>query len=93
MQEIDELIDTCEILRDAVLAKEKEKGFEVVTVFLLQFMRTFGHDRGFMAKIYPMLERLKELIQSGAFDEAIAYILALLVLLREANAQDRNGAS
>ena len=33
MSSIDDLIETAEILRDAVLAKDKDKGFEAVTVF------------------------------------------------------------
>jgi hypothetical protein len=93
MQEIDELIDTCEILRDAVWAKDKEEGFEAVTVLPMKGMRTFGHDRGFMAKIFPMLERLKDLIQSGEFDEATPYVLAFLVRLRAADGHDRDSAS
>lgn len=74
-------------------AKDKEEGFEAVTVLLMQFMRTFGHDQGFMAKTFPMLERLKDLSQSGEFDEATPYILAFLVRLRAAGGHDRDSAS
>jgi hypothetical protein len=39
---IDELIATLEIVRDAVRAKDKDKGFEAVTIFLLQLMTCSG---------------------------------------------------
>jgi len=44
---IDDLITTLEIVRDAVWSKDKDKGFEAVTIFLLQFMDVFGHSPSF----------------------------------------------
>lgn len=38
MKSIEDLIYTLEVIRDAVWEKDKDKGFEAVTVFLMQFM-------------------------------------------------------
>jgi len=80
---IDDLISTLEVVRDAVWAKDKEKAFEAVTIFLLQFMDVFGHSSSFMSKMFPILEELKNQIQAGDFDEANPSVLALLVRLQE----------
>lgn len=93
MQEIDELIDTCEILREAVFAKDNEEGLKAVTFLLVQFIKIFGHDRSFMAKIYPMLEGLKNQIQSGEFDEVVPVVLAFLSWLRQTSEHIRNSSS
>ncbi|MGA7796729.1 MAG: hypothetical protein WCA19_27180 [Candidatus Acidiferrales bacterium] len=80
---IDDLISTLEVVRDAVWARDKEKAFESVTIFLLQFMDVFGHSSSFMSKMFPILEELKDQIQAGDFDEANSGVLALLVRLRQ----------
>ena len=53
---IDDLITTLELVRDAVWSKDKDKGFEAVTIFLLQFMDVFGHSHSFTSKIFPFLK-------------------------------------
>ena len=80
---IDDLITTLEIVRDAVWSKDKDKGFEAVTIFLLQFMDVFGHSPSFTSKMFPILEELKDRIQAGDFDEANSSVLALLVRMRQ----------
>jgi len=81
---IDNLIETAEILRDAVLAKDKDKGFEVVTVFLMQFMGAFGSSQNMVTKMFPVVEGLKDHILSGDFEKADPVAMALLVNLRMA---------
>lgn len=83
MDEIDHLIETLEILRDAISAKDSEKGFEAVTILLMQFMGTFGHDPAVFAQVFPLLEQLKVEIQSRNFDEAEVIVLALLAKFRQ----------
>ena len=80
---IDNLISTLEVVRDAVWAKDKEKGFEAITIFLMQFLEVFGHSSSFMSKMFPILEELKNQIQVGNFEEANSGVLALLVRLRQ----------
>lgn len=85
MQSIKELVATLEVVRDAVTDKDREKGFEVVTVLLMQFQRVFGHSPEFMNKMFPFLEDLKNHIQSESFDEAEPLVLALLAKFRQAS--------
>jgi hypothetical protein len=81
---IDDLIETAEILRDAVLAKDKDKGFEAVTVFLMQFMGAFGSSQNMVTKMFPVVEGLKDHILSGDFEKADPVAMALLANLRMA---------
>ena len=82
MEPVDDLIYTLEVVRDAVWAKDKHKGFEAVTVFLLQFMDVFGHAPAVVSKTFPTLEELKDKIQTEQFEEADPVVLALLVWMR-----------
>ena len=81
---IDDLIETAEILRDAVLAKDKDKGFEAVTVFLMQFMGAFGSSQNMVTKMFPVVEGLKDHILSGDLEKADPVAMALLANLRMA---------
>lgn len=83
MESIDDLIYSLEVVRDAVWAKDKHKGFEAVTVFLLQFMDVFGHAPAIVSKIFPVLEELKDKIQTGHFEEAYPLVMAVLVRMRQ----------
>ena len=47
MREFDELITQLEKVRDTVWAKNKERGFETVTEFVLCFADVFGHSKSF----------------------------------------------
>ena len=84
MSPIDSLIKTAEILRDAVLAKDKDKGFEAVTIFLMQFMDAFGDSQNMVSKMLPVLESLKDHVLSGDFEKADLLVTALLANLRMA---------
>lgn len=83
MKAIDDLVYTLEVVYDAVLARNKDKGFEAVTIFLLQFFDTFGHAPTLFSKTFAVLEKLKDRIQAGDFEEAIPIVLALLAKMRE----------
>ena len=85
MSSIDDLIETAEILRDAVLAKDKDKGFESVTVFLMQFMGVFGSSQNMVTKMFPVVEGLKDQILCGDFEKADPVAMALLANLRMAS--------
>lgn len=85
MNPIEDLIYTLEVVRDAVWAKDKDKGFEAVTIFLMQFMNVFGHSPALVSKTFPTLEELKNKIQAEQFEEANPIVLALLVRMREVN--------
>lgn len=80
---IDNLIKTLEILRDALWAKNKDGGSEAVTVLLMQFMAAFGGSPEIVGGTFPVLEELKDYIQSEEFDEASPVVLALLVRFRQ----------
>jgi len=64
MEPVDDLIHTLEVVRDAVWAKDGHKGFEAVTVFLLQFMDLFGHAPDVVSRTFPTLKKLKGAIQT-----------------------------
>jgi len=81
---IDNLIETAKILRDAVLAKDKDKGFEAITIFLMQFMGAFGGSQNMVTKMLPVLESLKDHVLSGDFEKADLLVTALLANLRMA---------
>jgi len=86
IQEMSDLIETTELLRNAVWARDREQGSEAIAALLLQFMTAFGHDDDHMRNVLPSLGRLNELVLIGAFDEAEAHILAWLVGLRHTTA-------
>lgn len=89
MSPIDNLIESAIILRDAVLANDKDKGFEAVTVFLMQFMGAFGGSQNMVTKMLPVLEGVKDQILSGEFEKAIPVVDALLANLRMARESTR----
>ena len=84
MSSIDDLIETAEILRDAVVAKDEDKAFEAVTIFLMQFMGAFGSSQNMVTKMFPVIEGLKDHILSGDFEKADPVAMALLANLRMA---------
>ena len=83
IQEMSELIQTAELLRNAVWAKDKEKASGATASLLLEFITTFGHDDDYMRNVLPSLGRLNDLVLMSEFDEAEAHILAWLVGLRQ----------
>ena len=86
MKEIDDLIETLEIMRDAILARDRDKAFEAVTVCLVQFIHTLGHDQKFFSTMFQFLEELKNNIQQEQYDESMAHVLAWLAKLRSVRA-------
>ncbi len=87
MQQIENLIETLEILRDAVQTKDSEKSFEAVTIVLMQFMDVFGHDDNIFSVVFPILEELKNLIQAEEFEAANLIVLAFLEKFRSVKAE------
>ena len=82
IQPFSDLIETLEILRDAVVAQDKDQSFEAATLLLTQYMDTFGHDAKLLVQTFPSLETLKSHIQSKNFDEAYPLVLAFLAKFR-----------
>ena len=82
MQELENIIETLEILRDAVWAEDSEKSFEAVTICLMQFMVAIGHDDNLVSVIFPVLEELKNHIQAEEFEAANPIVLACLAKFR-----------
>ena len=78
------LIETLEILREAVDAHNQDEASEAVTVFLMQFMEAFGHDVKIFRATYPILEQLRNHIASRRFEEASPIVLAFLAKFRSA---------
>ncbi len=79
-----DLIDTLEILKQAVIGKDRTKSFEAVTVLLMQFVDAFGAQSPIFRQSFPVLEDLKDSIQREDFETSIAITLALLARLRQA---------
>jgi len=78
------LIETTEILHSAIQAKDKEKGFEAVTILLMQIVDIYGFNGDAFVTMFPFLEELKSCIESGHFDEANSRAFALMTKLRAA---------
>jgi hypothetical protein len=90
MREFDELITQLEKVRDAVWEKNKERGFETVTEFILCFADVFGHSKSFMAQMFPQLESMKNDILAERFEDANIAVLAVLAWLRAIRSQMQN---
>lgn len=90
MKELADLIETAELLRDAVWAKDNERSIGAIASLLLGFMTAFGHDDDFIGKALPSLKRLKELVLMEEFEEAETEVLAWLFRLRETDASLAN---
>lgn len=82
MKHIDFLIETTEILQAAIQTKDREKGFEAVTILLMQFIEIYGFEEGMFTTIFPYLESLKGRIEAGDFDDADKGVSTLLLQLR-----------
>jgi len=82
LPDIEQIIETLEILKTAVFAGNGEKGYEAVTVLLLQFIETFGHDQSFMRKTFPLLDEMKNCVQAGNFEDAVPMVLGFLAKFR-----------
>jgi hypothetical protein len=85
MEELDNMVETLEILLEAIQDEDSDSSFEAATVLLMQFMEVFGHSNEIMQNFFPVLEKLKDHIQSDSFDEATPIVLALLAKLRQTN--------
>jgi hypothetical protein len=83
---LDELLYTLDVLGKAVRAKDTDKAFEAVTVFLMEFAGFFGPSSSFFAKTLPILEQLKEHIENERFEEASILTAAFSARIREAKA-------
>lgn len=82
MRHIDILIETTETLHSAIQSKDKEKGFEAVTILLMQIVEFFGFVEGTFEIMLPFLENLKDGIERGDFDEAERGTFTLLSKFR-----------
>jgi hypothetical protein len=83
IQQLGDLIQRAELLRDAVLAKDKHKASDAIAALLLQFIIAFGHDDDFMREVLLSLARLRKLVVANNFQDAEGLILAWLVRLRQ----------
>jgi len=83
IQEMTDLIQDAERLRDAIWARDKQAGAGAMASVVLQFMTTFGHDDDFVRKALPSLERLTQLVLGGDFDQAEAHVLGWLARFRQ----------
>ena len=86
---IHDLVVTTEIVRDALIARDKDKGFEAITVLLLQWMQTFNYSE-VAFKMMPLLGEIKDSILAEHFKEAQETLNDLLVLLGELSARSLN---
>jgi len=82
MRHIDILIETTEILHSAIQSKDKEKGFEAVTILLMQIVEFFGFVEGTFEIMFPFLENLKDAIERKDFDDAERGTFTLLTKFR-----------
>jgi len=84
MQAVDEAMETVEILRDAIAAKNKSRASEAVTVLLLRSMSVAGHDLRTFASTFRLLEDVKDYIKAEDYESASEYASELLFKLRTA---------
>ena len=83
---IHDLVVTLEIVRDALFTEDKDKGFEAITVFLLQFMQTFNYEE-WTFEMLPILETIKDELLSEQLEDALVRIIALLAYFRKLRAE------
>ena len=81
-----DLVVTLEIVRDALFTEDKDKGFEAITVFLLQFMQTFTCEE-WTFEMLPILETIKDELLSEQLEDALVRIIALLAYFRKLRAE------
>ena len=80
-QLFENLLETLEVLKGAISASDKDKAFEALTIFAMQFTAGFAGTDVFK-KTYPLLEELKHHIESGDFEESLVYTLAFQAKFR-----------
>jgi hypothetical protein len=83
IQHMRHLIQSAELLRSAVLAKDKQKASDAIATLLSRFIITFSHDDDFMREVLHSLAHLRKLVMTDKFHDAEALILAWLVRLRQ----------
>ncbi len=82
-QAFENLLETTEILRLAILSRDKEKAFQAVTILLMQFLTAFSEaNASFLKRTFPLLEQLEDQIQAEQFDAALPYVLAFQAKFR-----------
>ena len=84
MNHFDALIETMEILHRAIQSKDGEKGYEAVTILMMQITDIYGFGSDMFDIMFPFLEELKERIESGDYEDANLRATAMLAKFREA---------
>ena len=74
---IEDLLTTICIVSKALIARDKDKGFEAITVLLLQWLDTFNYsEEAFEA--FQLLEGIKNAILAEDFNAALTLLLGIL---------------
>jgi hypothetical protein len=68
---IDDLLETVGILSRALNAKNDGKAHEAVSVLLTQCMTTYGPDHPIMKQFFPVMDVIKQRIDSMELDAAL----------------------
>jgi hypothetical protein len=84
---IDMWIETIDILRDALTAKDEEKSFEALTILLMQLVDCVGPTHPTVIKFMPALLDLKQKIHRKKFQECLPTVLAIKLLFGKARAE------
>jgi hypothetical protein len=84
---MDDSIAILESLSGLIGDRDREKSFDMVTALLLETTKVFGQDPATMAKLFPLLEQIKNDIQQQKFDDALPRVLALLSGFRKVKQQ------
>jgi hypothetical protein len=69
--EIDDLLETVGILSKALKSKNDDKAHEAVSVLLMQCMTTYGPDHPIMKQFFPVMDVIKQRIDSMELDAAL----------------------
>ena len=80
--DLENVIETLEILTDGLSAKDQDKSFEAVTVLLMQCMHLLDGEQAFSDTVFPRLNEMKNRIQAGHYDHAYRTASTLLVGFR-----------
>ena len=60
-------IETLEILRDALVAEDRDRSFEAITILLMQLVAHAGPTHPTCVKMMPNLLKLKQIVPARRF--------------------------
>ncbi len=87
---MEDILAILECLRGFVIDRASQESFEMTTALLLELMKVYGVHSEAMRHMFPLLEVLKDDVQSSRFEAALPKVLALLETFRGADQAEKD---